>query len=96
MIFQALTEAANAGTLQLTEDGLCRFHRRRDGIVAIRELIVLPAHRRQGLGRQLVEQAAGGAQAVVARCPISSPSNFFWERIVSPKSPRLAPAPARR
>lgn len=53
MIFAALKEAAERGELLLVEGGLCRWHRRRDGIVVIREIIVLPPHRRKGVGRAL-------------------------------------------
>jgi hypothetical protein len=42
VIFAALNEAAERGELLLTVGGLCRFHLRRDGVVVIRELLVVP------------------------------------------------------
>lgn len=81
MIFHALSEAADRQHLLLVAGGLCRFHRRLDGWVTIRELLILPSHRGQGLGRQLVDQAGLGAAKVVARCPANLPSNRFWAAI---------------
>jgi GNAT superfamily N-acetyltransferase len=78
VIFEALHEAAERGELVLVDGGLCRFHLRRDGVCVIREIIVLPFSRRQGIGRSLVAEARGTAQTVLARCPASSPANGFW------------------
>jgi len=80
MIFAALDEAASKGELILVFDGLCRFHRRKDGVVVIRELIVMPFRRRTGVGRRLLEQLRRrfpGA-ALEAKCPASYESNGFW------------------
>jgi len=83
MIFAALNEAAERGELLLSEDGLCRFHRRRDGRVTIREIVVLPDRRRQGTGRALVERVASRCPGavIVARCPTCYPANGFWPRV---------------
>lgn len=71
MIFVALNEAAEKGELLLVQNGLCRWHRRRDGLVVIRELLVLPEERRQGIGRMLVtrvrQRNPGGR--IIAKCP---------------------------
>jgi GNAT superfamily N-acetyltransferase len=83
MLFVALAEAADRGTLLLVSGGLCRWHRRRDGRVTIRELVVLPAQRRQGIGRALVEQVArlNPGCPLSARCPVCYPSNGFWPAV---------------
>jgi len=83
MIFAALNEAADHGELLLVAGGLCRFHRRRDGTVTLRELLVLPECRRQGIGRSLVEAVVHrhpGAR-LLARCPVSYASNGFWPKV---------------
>ena len=81
VIFEALNTAAEAGELILTDGGLCHFHRRRDRQVTIREVIVLPNRRGNGVGRRMVEQAGKGATRVVARCPADLPSNGFWRHL---------------
>lgn len=83
MIFPALLESADRGELLLVQDGLCRWHRRRDGSVTIRELIVLPFRRGTGVGRRLlvlVRQHNPGA-ILRARCPAHYPANGFWQRL---------------
>jgi GNAT superfamily N-acetyltransferase len=80
VIFAALSEAAGKGELLLVAGGMCRFHRRRDGTVTIREILVLPGSRRQGIGRRLIELVrlrCPGA-TLKARCPVRSEGNFFW------------------
>lgn len=81
MLFVALTEAADKGELVLVNGGMCRFHRRRDGVVTIREILVLPGFRRLGIGRRMVEHIIQTCPAspVVARCPIEYESNKFWD-----------------
>jgi GNAT superfamily N-acetyltransferase len=83
MIFVALAEAADRGQLLLCEGGLCRWHRRRDQTVTIRELIVLPTHRRRGIGRNLVERVArlNPGCPLSARCPVCYPANAFWRAV---------------
>lgn len=83
MVFVALDEAAGRGELLLVQDGLCRFHLRRDGVVVVRELLVLPFRRRTGVGRRLVDlvRQTHPGRPVVARCPAAYPSNGFWARL---------------
>jgi N-acetylglutamate synthase-like GNAT family acetyltransferase len=84
MIFEALSESAEAGELILVHDGMLRFHRRRDGVVTIREILVLPRSRRKHVGTQLLIQlkmTVPGAKAVVARCPADLESNKWYERM---------------
>lgn len=82
MIFVALNEAAEKGELILIQDGMCRFHRRRDGVYVIREILVLPFRRRTGLGRSLVTAvlARAGGHPIQARCPVKyEGANAFWK-----------------
>ena len=83
MIFVTLSEAADRGELLLAQDALCRWHRRRDGVVVIRELLVLPFARRAGLGRQMVRDVIARADGspVRARCPASYEANGFWAKV---------------
>jgi GNAT superfamily N-acetyltransferase len=80
LIFVALSEAADNGTLILVEGGMCRYHRRKDGVVVVREIIVLPDRRRQGVGRAMLAGVVGDnlGRTLRARCPITYPSNAFW------------------
>ena len=81
MIFESLNDAATRGELLLVDGGLCHFHRRRNGQVTIREIIVQVGSRHKGIGWQLVRDASQGASRVVAKCPDDLPSNGFWQRI---------------
>ncbi len=80
MIFAALSEAAQRGELILREDGMCRFHRRKDGVVVIHEILVQPWAWKQGIGRKLVDEvrAKNPGCPIRARCPRSYESNGFW------------------
>lgn len=83
MIFVALAEAAEKGELVLLEGGMCRWHRRRDGVVVIREILVLPSVRRKGIGRALIQAVyasqGNGDRVVQAKCPAKYGSNYFWQ-----------------
>lgn len=82
MIFAALQEAASRGRLLLVDGGMCRYHVRRDGVLVIREVIVLPAQRRRGIGRNLVRLACSNHHGIViAKCPTAYESNYFWRSI---------------
>ena len=81
MIFAALKEAADRGELICVQDGLCRWHRRRDGIVVIHEILVLPFRHKTGVGKRMlqeVQQRNPGA-TLRARCPRSYAANEWWE-----------------
>ena len=83
MIFTALAEAADKGELILVPDGMMRYHRRGDGVVVIREILVLPFRRRTGVGKRLIETLLsrhGNAQRVIrAKCPVKyADANRFW------------------
>jgi N-acetylglutamate synthase-like GNAT family acetyltransferase len=84
MIFEALSESAEAGELILVHDGMLRFHRRRDGVVTIREILVLPRGQRKHIGTQMLFQlkmTVPGAKAIVARCPANLESNGWYARM---------------
>lgn len=83
MIFVAMNEAAERGRLLLVDGGLCRFHLRRDGVVVIREILVLPTHRRKGVGRAMVNEVRRRHPGckLLARCPVPYDSNRFWGMI---------------
>lgn len=77
-MFESLYESAEKGELILLDDALCQYHLRRDGLLTIKLLIVLPLHRRNGVGRSIVNNLLTRARGVVARCPADLPSNAFW------------------
>lgn len=83
MIFAALSEAADRGELLLVPGGMCRFHRRKDGTVTIREMLVLPGCRRHGIGRGMIRQITATHPGVLirARCPAGYEANQFWGRV---------------
>jgi GNAT superfamily N-acetyltransferase len=80
VIFAALSEAAERDELLLVDGGLCRYHLRRDGVVTIRELLVLPSRRREGLGRTLIHEVARRHPGALLRasCPHGSTANGYW------------------
>lgn len=82
MIFPAMMEAADRGELILARDGLLRWHLRKDGVVVIRELIVLPFRRGTGVGRALLAELAAKAPGRIlrARCRADYESNRFWAK----------------
>ncbi len=89
MIFTALSEAADRGELLLIDAGMCRFHLRKDGVVTIHEILVLPKARRCNVGRRLiVEVQRRHPHAVLrARCPTQThdgrvgEANVFWKHL---------------
>jgi GNAT superfamily N-acetyltransferase len=82
MIFVALNESAEKGELILVDGGMCRFHLRRDGALVIREVIVLPAARRKGIGSKIVHWACKTHRGIViAKCPKAYEANAFWEAL---------------
>lgn len=83
MIFAALAEAAEKDELILVADGFCRFHKRRDGVVVIREILVLPLRRRTGIGRRLLRHVMdkNPGNTLLAKCPASYLSNGWWSHM---------------
>ncbi len=81
MIFAAMKEAADRGELLLVQDGLCRWHRRRDGVVVIHEILVLPYRHREGVGRRMLAevQAKSPGAMIRARCPNHYDANNWWQ-----------------
>ena len=75
-----LREAAGRGELLLVNGGLCRFQHRKDGTLLIRELLVLPDFRRQGVGRRLVADVLARARTriVRVRCSDRGDAAAFW------------------
>lgn len=81
MIFAALSEAAACGELILVPDGMCRWHRRKDGVVVVREIIVQPFRQRTGVARRMLALvlAKNPGAVILARCPEAYESgNAFW------------------
>ena len=82
MIFNALMDAATRGELLLTNGGLCHYHLRLDGQITIREIIVLPQHQRQGIGRALLQKLKQipGATSIFAKCPRDLAANTWYKK----------------
>jgi Acetyltransferase (GNAT) family len=83
MIFAILAEAANRGELILVPNGLCRYHKRKDAVVVIHEILVQPWAYRQGIGKEMVRQIIEKHKGcpLLARCPASYAANRFWEAL---------------
>jgi GNAT superfamily N-acetyltransferase len=80
MIFEPLLESAKRGELILVDGGFCHWHLRRDGQITIREIIVLPTRRRQGIGAAMLEQLkrVEGASSIFAKCPHDLDANRWY------------------
>lgn len=80
MIFEALNRAANRNELVLVEGGFCHWHLRRDGQLTIREIIVLPSHRRRGIATKMLAELkkVPGAKSILAKCPFDLDSNHWY------------------
>lgn len=81
MIFETLNESADRGELLLVDGGLCHWHLRRDGQLTIREILVLPGRRGQGVGTAMLKQLKGvaGATSLFAKCPANLPANKWYK-----------------
>lgn len=83
MIFEVLNESAERGELILVDGGMCHWHLRRDGQITIREILVQPIDRLQGIGREMVEKLTQvqGATSIFAKCPINLPANGWYRHL---------------
>lgn len=84
MIFEALNGAAERGELILVDGGMCHYHLRRDGQITIREILVLPGRRRQGIGRAMLEEIVNrcpDATSVFAKVPVDLEANKWYARV---------------
>lgn len=81
MIFNALHDAAKRGELLLVDGGMCHYHLRRDGVLTIREILVLPGRQGQGIGRAMLDQlkAVPGARVIRAKCPAELEANGWYK-----------------
>jgi len=80
MIFEALSASAERGELLLVDGGLCHYHLRRDGQLTIREILVLPERRSQGIGTAMLDQLrrVPGAVCLFAKCPEDLLANEWY------------------
>ena len=82
MIFETLSKAARQGELILVDGGFCHWHLRRDRQITIREIIVLPECRGQGIGTAMLEtlKVVPNATSIFAKCPYDLPANDWYHR----------------
>lgn len=79
MIFSQLWEAAQRGRLILVDGGMCRFNPRRDGVLTIIEIIVLPERQGAGIGSAILNQLiARDPVAIRAKCPADLAANAWY------------------
>lgn len=83
MIFETLNDSAGRGELILIDGGMCHWHLRRDGQLTIREIIVLPDQRAQGIGAAMLERlkTVPGASSLFAKCPAELLANGWYSRM---------------
>ena len=83
MIFEPLMESADRGELFLVDGGFCHWHLRRDGQLTIREIIVLPERRGQGIGTAILGRLrqTSGATCIFAKCPADLDANRWYRRM---------------
>jgi hypothetical protein len=85
VIFETLSESAENGELLLVYGGMCHFHVRRDGVLTIREILVLPEQRGKRVGTYLLLQlrriaTEKGATAIAAKCPADLEANGWYQK----------------
>ena len=66
--------------------GFCQLYRRRDGIVTVYHVAVVPERRGAGIGRELLAHVNRDAReramrAIRLKCPVDLPANDFYARI---------------
>lgn len=81
MVFETLHESSKKKELILVDGGLCHFHKRRDGQLTIREIIILPDRQNKGIGTEILEQLKSiqGVSSIFAKCPVDLPANVWYE-----------------
>lgn len=60
--------------------GACKFHKRKDGIITIYEIVVDDRFRGKGLAKQML-QFIGKRGLISLKCPIDNESNKFYKKI---------------
>lgn len=73
MIFETLHESAIKGELLLVSGGYCRWHRRRDSVTVIYEIISL----RPGAGQEMLGKLE---RPIQAKCPTDLAANAWYAR----------------
>ena len=73
MIFETLYESTARGELILIDGGYCRWHRRRDGVTVIYEIL----SQKPGAGQAMLAQLA---RPIVAKCPADLDANAWYAR----------------
>lgn len=76
MIFESLHDSAKAGELLLIDGGYCRWHKRRDGVITIYEIITT----RRGAGSEMLEQLKRYGVPIQAKCPARLESNAWYAK----------------
>lgn len=76
MIFETLHESATANELILIDGGYCRWHRRRDGVIVIYEIIST----RPGAGTLMLTILKTRGVPIVAKCPADLAANAWYAR----------------
>jgi hypothetical protein len=82
VIFEPLYESANKGELILVNGGICHWHLRRDGDITLREIIVLPKKRNQGIGSKMLNilLRVKSVKNIIARCPRELKANEWYKK----------------
>lgn len=84
-----MSESADKGELILLDGGMCRWHLRKDGVVVVREILVLPACRRRGVASTMLAEVGGRnpGRTIRAKCPAGYvDGNAFWAKHLPLKS----------
>lgn len=81
-----LAAAIDACEILYIPQGFLHFHHRRDRISTLYHLCVSPAHRQQGLGRQLISKweeysRECGIKILRLKCPLDLQANGFYARL---------------
>jgi GNAT superfamily N-acetyltransferase len=103
---QAFADALHRGELIVAQDGgnvlgFVRFHRRRDGVATIYEIVTEPGRRRRGVARRLVSAVVEdcrrhGIRMLRLSCPADLEANDFYPHVGFERaSPRTAPGKVR-